>query len=921
MLTGELQPVTATKEALQLAKDRVARRLGSGRTALPPDLGGGLFALTTQAGPPNASPQPDGAAQPGPIMSFVGSFGNTSERRANLSFLQPAITARAETLTERMDALFRLHTGSRDRDHDATGMPIQGGAYPNLCALQLKWRALGEMALRVGEISRIDAEADGGTGPSNSLSQTLMQWDLQARQFEADLDSFRPDDPARVAKNRQRWSATQSLGRRLRETVPAAATPAAPNQTTAPLGTAEQRQLAAAQRQLALLDEQAHEAAVTELIDKHPELRTPSDQSLTEGLFREYKHAVAAQRWRQPERAGHVKLIEDLQAPASEFEARRFSRQAADVRAFAEVIRHPGGKVSRRRRRDWLQDSLAQRGFGSRFGLSLPKLDRWMQQHFTALSLLALRKGRTYLRERIDSMSSLPPLTALNFRDVEAHLAVLAQAYDEAGECLLEAARHGNYALQRAQRATSADEKTRTQPCLVAQGCDFRSSFPLPLRGTREDKPDPTIADATWIAVLHEVWTADLLHAQREIRSNTTAIEHPVNPKTGRKLSRLKPHTERYYRDRLCSAKRTIERILVDYRGRFGIEAARRFSDHLEWLHVPAVRDLPMNALTPEEAADRARILEWADRYIQMWLYQPAPSKETSPEAKPGRTVATDPDAATRRMYDEARSEQAAAEREYQESHGVQALAQVLRQVRDGLVLRGCKVLPDLPDQEPTLEAVASAETHGGVSGKPSPAGATHAVEQALAAIDPPGSPSVAPSTAVTNDAPTDELCWSTAIPNREGLTQYTLLIRAPGDECFEKRRRGAKVGGQLAWRASMSPATVEDWSKRIRLVLADGIPRTFNRLVLEASEGKFTADIAAGKAPETALWLLLPKGELEWANHPDGYVIWRATHASGPREAQTAVAHNGPTASMASATRPNTKPVPRALHSTQLRR
>lgn len=119
---------------------------------------------------------------------------------------------------------------------------------------------------------------------------------------------------------------------RLWQTVAAASTPAAPNPTMAPLGPVEQRQLVAAQRQLALLDEQAHEAAVTGLVDKHPELlRTPSDQSLPEGLIREYESAVAAQRWGQPDRASHVKLVEDLQAPASELEARRCSRQSADV--------------------------------------------------------------------------------------------------------------------------------------------------------------------------------------------------------------------------------------------------------------------------------------------------------------------------------------------------------------------------------------------------------------------------------------------------------------------------------------------------------------------------------------------------------------------------------------------------------------
>ena len=124
-------------------------------------------------------------------------------------------------------------------------------------------------------------------------------------------------------------------------------------------------------------------------------------------------------------------------------------------------------------------------------------------------------------------------------------------------------------------------------------------------------------------------------------------------------------------------------------------------------------------------------------------------------------------------------------------------------------------------------------------------------------------------------------LIWQDALPDTRGARQYTLLIRAPDDERFEARRRGRAAGGQLAWRAALSEATREQWLKAMRRVLSDGSPRTFNRIVLEASGGKYTADIAAGKAPEAALWTMLHQKELEWANHPERYVVWRAKKAT----------------------------------------
>ncbi len=66
----------------------------------------------------------------------------------------------------------------------------------------------------------------------------------------------------------------------------------------------------------------------------------------------------------------------------------------------------------------------------------------------------------------------------------------------------------------------------------------------------------------------------------------------------------------------------------------------------------------------------------------------------------------------------------------------------------------------------------------------------------------------------------------------------------------------------------------------RIRAILADGTARTFNRIVLEATDGRFTADIAAGKAPEEATWALLQAGQLEWANDPAGHILWRSASA-----------------------------------------
>lgn len=950
----EAQPFAAPKAALQLARDRVARRLGAGRTSLPPDLGGGLFALPAQPVTDTATSKYVGAARTVAPKSFVASFGDTPERRANLSFLPPGISARAQALTDQLDTLFLRHAGSNDRRRDDVGMPIQGRNYPNLVALRAKWHELAQTALRMGELYRIRADVDPSQHSRELLSESLTRWDQEVRQFEAAVARYSGDNPARIAEERERWGVIQSLGRRLRQASAVAAITG--KRPMAPHGTAEEQQLAIAQHRIAILDQQAHEAAVAELVDRHRALHMRSDEAPSDELIREYETAVAAQRWRQPERARYAELIGDLQAPVTELEARRCRRQAAEVRATADALRYPGGKVSGRRRRDWLEETLARRGFGTRFGQSLPKLDRWIQQHFTTISVLALRKGRTYLRERVVSLARLSALSVVHLQDVTRHLEVLARAYEEASESLLEATRHHADAVHRAREVlTDIDERSGTSARLLAQGYDFRSSFPAVLRGVREDNPDPKLSDAAWIAALHDVWTSALQSAQREIDSNTRAIANPVNPKTGRKLRKLDAHSERHYRNGLDSAKRTFERVLVDYRGRFGVEAARRFSDHLEWHGVSAVRDLPMNALAAPEAEHRARLFEWAHRYVQMWLYRADLSQDSTPRTK--TEGGAQGNALLRRLRDQARAEQARAEGKFRDEHGSEALELLLQELRAGLAVRGCKLTPALPNDGATLQpmltvdAVAptehantsrsapqptplareTAEAHDELGAPDIPSIETQSVspqsksrgDAGTIVVDGPeisGSPlgtrsgaapsaprpaDIAPPFATSTDClpspqtqnavsgTAEDVTWNSVIPDKSGPRQFTLLIRAPEDERFEKRRRGRGAGGQLAWRRALSiPSMLEVWLERMRRVLADGVARTFNRIILEASEGKFTADIAARKAPESVLWDMLHRGELEWANHPGGYVIWRTRAVAVPSEGQTMVAH-----------------------------
>jgi len=62
--------------------------------------------------------------------------------------------------------------------------------------------------------------------------------------------------------------------------------------------------------------------------------------------------------------------------------------------------------------------------------------------------------------------------------------------------------------------------------------------------------------------------------------------------------------------------------------------------------------------------------------------------------------------------------------------------------------------------------------------------------------------------------------------------------------------------------RATNAKATAEEWRTRIVAHLADGIPRTLNRIAVELVDA--TADVV-GDTAEAGLWLAVERGEIWW--------------------------------------------------------
>jgi hypothetical protein len=110
---------------------------------------------------------------------------------------------------------------------------------------------------------------------------------------------------------------------------------------------------------------------------------------------------------------------------------------------------------------------------------------------------------------------------------------------------------------------------------------------------------------------------------------------------------------------------------------------------------------------------------------------------------------------------------------------------------------------------------------------------------------------------------------WITRFRRPEGIAAFTFIIRDPSDpERLERDERKAKYGEDVItkWKSKygLQDKHVPEWRERILELLSDGIPRTFNRICLDASGCAFTADVAMEKAPDKALWGLIAEGKLQ---------------------------------------------------------
>lgn len=101
---------------------------------------------------------------------------------------------------------------------------------------------------------------------------------------------------------------------------------------------------------------------------------------------------------------------------------------------------------------------------------------------------------------------------------------------------------------------------------------------------------------------------------------------------------------------------------------------------------------------------------------------------------------------------------------------------------------------------------------------------------------------------------------WWRTVPDRTGLAAHTVLIRAE-DDPDETIERGAGADS-AAWK-DVRKVSADEWLTRIAMTLADGVPRTFNRLAVELT-GR-TADVFLGEPIEDALWLGVESGVLEY--------------------------------------------------------
>ena len=95
---------------------------------------------------------------------------------------------------------------------------------------------------------------------------------------------------------------------------------------------------------------------------------------------------------------------------------------------------------------------------------------------------------------------------------------------------------------------------------------------------------------------------------------------------------------------------------------------------------------------------------------------------------------------------------------------------------------------------------------------------------------------------------------------DRRGAATYVHLIRAPNDPERSPRPKGG-VRDRAPHR-TLSKQPAQFWEPEILGALADGIPRTFNRIGVERFD--LTADVLFTTSVNKALWSLVEQGVLE---------------------------------------------------------
>lgn len=93
--------------------------------------------------------------------------------------------------------------------------------------------------------------------------------------------------------------------------------------------------------------------------------------------------------------------------------------------------------------------------------------------------------------------------------------------------------------------------------------------------------------------------------------------------------------------------------------------------------------------------------------------------------------------------------------------------------------------------------------------------------------------------------------------PDRSGTATYLHLFR---DKADPQRAPRGPIPTPFAWRR-INDASAEQWADAIVTHLADGVPRTFNRIALELTT--MTADIAFQSTLDEGLWLAVAEKRL----------------------------------------------------------